>query len=382
MYWKMLLFSISCYYYTVCFPGAAQAQNNVINGDFELVNICKEYNSGCAPKGWFTSHDIGWSYQNNNIFRACSGYKGSRCIFVLVKSDAGVNKRAYWQSELISPLTAQATYRISFVLKPCNTQYYGNLVQVAFFEDKQYLDGEKMISASNLVHLTVNDAKRKIRDGWVTYSFKYVARGDEKWIMLGNFLNDQAIDGQPLEKSNTHGALYAVDNLSIIAERQVKITENEYAARIAKLFSYTARHEIHAVDTLVLAQPVAKEAVIPNTIHKQDTLSLPDILFLYDSYNINPAFSDSLLAIADSLKSNSVEKIFIQGHTDNYGDSSYNYQLSVNRANEIYQLLMKLGVEQQKIVVEGFGSERPITDNLTEEHRRRNRRVEVIILRK
>jgi outer membrane protein OmpA-like peptidoglycan-associated protein len=56
-------------------------------------------------------------------------------------------------------------------------------------------------------------------------------------------------------------------------------------------------------------------------------------------------------------------------------------KLSVDRAKAVtdYLLTQKVRTED-RIVVRGFGAERPIADNRTEEGRRKNRRVEVIIL--
>ena len=48
----------------------------------------------------------------------------------------------------------------------------------------------------------------------------------------------------------------------------------------------------------------------------------------------------------------------IIGHTDTKGTKKYNYELSIQRANSIKNLLNKLGVNLDKIRVVGKGEER------------------------
>lgn len=73
-------------------------------------------------------------------------------------------------------------------------------------------------------------------------------------------------------------------------------------------------------------------------------------------------------------------RIEIEGHTDNVGKPGDLHQLSLERAQSIKEILVKKGVQPDRIQARGAGHEKPITDNKTEANRKINRRVEIRIL--
>ncbi len=85
--------------------------------------------------------------------------------------------------------------------------------------------------------------------------------------------------------------------------------------------------------------------------------------------------------LARVLKQNKYLRIRIEGHTDNVGDKSALRKLSKNRANAIKKYLVKKAIPNNRIETHGYGDLKPLNDNLTEEDKRINRRVEVRILR-
>lgn len=72
-------------------------------------------------------------------------------------------------------------------------------------------------------------------------------------------------------------------------------------------------------------------------------------------------------------------KVEIQGHTDNIGSEQKNIQLSIARAQAVYDYLVSHGINKKRLSINGFGYKYPIADNSTEEGRRKNRRVEFIL---
>ena len=72
-------------------------------------------------------------------------------------------------------------------------------------------------------------------------------------------------------------------------------------------------------------------------------------------------------------------QINIQGHTDNTGDATANKTLSLDRANAIRSTLTSAGVAPNRITTQGFGAEKPIASNDTEEGRQKNRRIDVVV---
>ena len=66
----------------------------------------------------------------------------------------------------------------------------------------------------------------------------------------------------------------------------------------------------------------------------------------------------------------------IEGHTDNVGAGPMNKRLSQDRAESVMAWLVVHGIPKARLSAQGFGMDRPIADNTTEEGRRNNRRVE------
>lgn len=69
-------------------------------------------------------------------------------------------------------------------------------------------------------------------------------------------------------------------------------------------------------------------------------------------------------------------RIEISGHTDNVGKKQHNKDLSERRAAACRQYLIDKKIDGSRIVAVGFGDERPIASNDTEEGRQKNRRIE------
>ena len=69
----------------------------------------------------------------------------------------------------------------------------------------------------------------------------------------------------------------------------------------------------------------------------------------------------------------------IEGHTDSTGDAGYNLNLSQRRADSVLYFMQSQGLDTRRLNAIGFGMQRPVADNVTNEGRRKNRRVEIVI---
>jgi outer membrane protein OmpA-like peptidoglycan-associated protein len=83
--------------------------------------------------------------------------------------------------------------------------------------------------------------------------------------------------------------------------------------------------------------------------------------------------------VAETVYTNSNLEIIIEGQADSYGGHVFNKRLSEFRANMIKSYFIGKGVDYSRITAIGFGSDRPIANNLTSEGRQKNRRVEIKI---
>lgn len=105
------------------------------------------------------------------------------------------------------------------------------------------------------------------------------------------------------------------------------------------------------------------------------------VLFKSGDYSLAREYVPVLNEIARLLKDENNFNIRIEGHTDNTGSQHLNRDLSLMRALTVRKFLIDAGFSQESFIVEGFGPEKPVADNATEEGKRMNRRVDIFILR-
>lgn len=103
-----------------------------------------------------------------------------------------------------------------------------------------------------------------------------------------------------------------------------------------------------------------------------------DMLFDFNSYKIKPDAIKLLEDWKQRILSSSAKFFYIDGHTDAVGSDSYNFKLSLKRAESVQSELVRLGVSAERIRIRGFGESKPAASNQTEEGRAKNRRVELV----
>ncbi len=108
---------------------------------------------------------------------------------------------------------------------------------------------------------------------------------------------------------------------------------------------------------------------------------LQNIFFDVDKYDLKEKSTTELQKIIVFLTENPKIRMEISGHTDNSGAASYNKQLSEKRAQAVYNFLVSKGISAARLVPKGYGAEKPIADNNSEEGRQQNRRIEFKIIR-
>lgn len=106
------------------------------------------------------------------------------------------------------------------------------------------------------------------------------------------------------------------------------------------------------------------------------------LLFDTGSANLQPSSKEQLVNIAEILKAYPNVKIKMGGYTDNVGNPKSNLKLSTDRAFNVMNELVGLGIDKTRLGAEGYGQEFPIGDNNTEEGRQQNRRISVRVTAK
>lgn len=82
--------------------------------------------------------------------------------------------------------------------------------------------------------------------------------------------------------------------------------------------------------------------------------------------------------VAEMLSSNASLKVTIEGHTDNVGTAAANKTLSESRAKSVVTALIAKGIDKTRLTAKGWGQEKPVADNSTEDGKAKNRRVEIV----
>ena len=113
------------------------------------------------------------------------------------------------------------------------------------------------------------------------------------------------------------------------------------------------------------------------TINDKGYCSIYGVLFDSGKSSIQVSSAPCLNEMVKLLKKNAAWKMQVEGHTDNVGGKEANAKLSQARADAVRSWLIGHGIAGDRLMAKGFGEAKPIEDNLTEEGRSKNRRVDL-----
>jgi chemotaxis protein MotB len=106
------------------------------------------------------------------------------------------------------------------------------------------------------------------------------------------------------------------------------------------------------------------------------------VLFPVGEAKLQPAAVKALRAVAEVAASADFP-ITVEGHTDPTPIATpqfpSNWELSGARASSVVRLFVDSGVAPQRLTATGYGEQRPVASNDTQEGRARNRRVTILI---
>jgi len=230
-------------------------------------------------------------------------------------------------------------------------------------------DGNKAYFASN----SLNGI-----GGWDVYSFDLYSEAKPNKVL---FLKGSVNDGinADLEIRNTK-----TNNVSTF-----KISDGKYAAAITIIddedFVVTVKKKDYSFNSTFVSssdsvfQSPSELNFNLEKISKGSSFLINDINFELDSYEINDQSSQILYEFANYLKLNSNIIISINGYTDTVGESSYNVQLSQERAKSVYNKIISLGISEKRLNYKGYGEENlKYQENIT--NFKLNRRTEFEII--
>lgn len=138
----------------------------------------------------------------------------------------------------------------------------------------------------------------------------------------------------------------------------------------------TQSYRLEIVEVAAMQQVVSANQML-------QALNQNGFIALYINFDTNkaelkPDGQATVREIVALLKSAPGLKVAIEGHTDNVGNAAANKTLSDGRAKAVMTAVVAGGIPAARLSAEGFGAERPVADNRSEEGRAKNRRVELV----
>lgn len=336
----------------------ADAQNLVQNGGFEDYLDCpiKMSNLNGDVEFW-NAPTLG----TTDYFNRCSktklgipmNFKGKQEAYE-GQAYAGLylfapkDYREYIQTQLSETLQKGHRYRLSLVLSLAEKSDGAVMDFGAVFSEKQ-LSVHTKRQLSNAIlssqSIKVSHAKQFSANGflnekqdWIQLDLDFVARGFEKTLILGNFKSNGGTHylgfGNGKTKSDGYSYYYIDDITLIYLGPEYKPNQN-----------YVLNH----------------------------------VNFDFDRFELQPKAKQSLQDVYEHLKKHPKLKVAISGHTDDLGSEEYNDVLSKQRAKNVANYLIRLGLKRDRITSDGYGNKVPLDSALTDKARRKNRRVEFVM---
>lgn len=347
-------------------PGLAQTTNLVPNPGFESykklpdnVSQAEEcmlswVNPNTAGSGeyYHTNCPTKKAGTRNNYFGRQAPHGGEAYAGICVSKKF----REYLQVELKSSLREGEQYTIKLFVSCADKPWLSTIDEfnILLSDGPFSIPRNENLLVTPEIKFTGNFNNKK---EWVELSTTYTANGTEKFMTFGSFMYIDQGEEHGKIKGAFKFAHYYVDDISLVLnEREAPIVQEsitEEVSAVDSLINLTAG-EVYVLKNLQFES--GKSILLPNNYPELDQL----IRYLEKHPKL---------------------KLLVTGHTDNVGNKADNKKLSFERANAIKQYLIARGIEKDILVIEGKGDESPIDSNETEEGRKKNRRVEISLIK-
>lgn len=135
---------------------------------------------------------------------------------------------------------------------------------------------------------------------------------------------------------------------------------------------------VHEVRVEIMPSPAVAPPPQSTRVEEQlrEIVRLENVQFETRSARLTAQGVATMEKVAAVLKQAGGFPVEIQGHTDSRGDRAYNLALSQQRAAACMQFLTARGLPAGRFTAKGYGPDRPVASNESEEGRLQNRRIE------
>lgn len=345
------------------------AQNLVPNGSFEDYLICpgsyslnpaefrviswRSINTGSPD--YFNTCSEGEAAVPYNWAGVSEAYEGHGYAGIYTWMNGEKDYREYLHCKLSEQLIKDSLYHIEFRYKLSSYSKFS-------IDRIGLLLSDSLVSFSNDLSLNLKPTFSFIQDSaltpntgaWEIASANYQAKGDEQYLTIGNFFNNQNtnfyhIQFRPESQAMlANSAYYYIDDVKVVPE---------------------------------FSQPIPLEDLQPAFAGEETRLNtiyvLKNIQFEFNRSTLMPVSYVDLDKVVTYMVNNPGVHVRLGGHTDDIGNNEYNSILSGNRAKSAAAYLGSKGIDQNRISTFGYGETRPLVEDLNEEARQINRRVEI-----
>jgi outer membrane protein OmpA-like peptidoglycan-associated protein len=368
------------------FPFCLYAQTDLLlNGGFEDINTCTEYNAECGVEGWFYLKDVkirmlanekdsvGLGKNSFGIFYNWAGYTNfSPVIGTILPCGLQAGKK-YTFKGIIS---AQLNNVLVLVPGICTGERF-------YVPNRPFSTN---LHPDSIVHIKPID-----KINFFEFSYNFIATGKEKYLTFGTYIREDTT-GHKKRLFGAQTVSLVLDNFQLFPEDSTETTCVLFSQNKKRIYEYNFRHKemdysLFGNGELKITFPktdsnfiTRKKEIVP--IPKSDTLKLGDVLFDFNKANLKPVAMKMLNGYFAN-KPGQIDSIRIEGHTDSVGTDKRNMTLSLNRCKSVQSWLLKnIIAPSENIYLYGIGESKPVASNKTPAGRALNRRVEIIVFRK
>ncbi|RYD94977.1 MAG: OmpA family protein [Sphingobacteriales bacterium] len=347
----------------------ARAQSLLLNGDFEVENVCSEYKQNCAPEAWLcTVPAYPYFYEDGD-----NAFHGERYIGFVSGNERLKVERSFVRSRLLCGMRPGAEYRLQLLVR---TDFPPLLDSSGLqFSPYDILCNRKPPRELAADFFFRNAVQQPARLGWTRLTFTYKARGDEGYLAIGNFrrVDWSAALGGKAERYQVY-----VDSISLVPLDPYERLCPDWPAQRDTIYSEDYRHNYQIRYIYSCSRVPPRPVLLPRSVQvRVDTLIVPDVLFATNSADLNKRALLLLDSLSRKLPPESLDSIVVEGHTDNVGSAQSNQELSEARARSVGHYL-EYG-HSVPVQTRGWGATRPVADNRSAGGRRSNRRVEIYL---
>lgn len=166
-----------------------------------------------------------------------------------------------------------------------------------------------------------------------------------------------------------------------------ELTPGTYKVLFRSKFYKDRSQTLYIPENYQLDEVRLNTELTPLAVTTGEYVTIRSIFFDFDDASLTREAQIELERLANLMEKYPSLYIEVIGHTDAKGAQSYNYKLSLRRARSAINYLVDQGIEQQRFVAKGAGSNQPLAINQNADGsdnpdgRKYNRRVELKILK-